>query len=118
MIFTLLDLVRQNLNCIIITTLLLRQLSVFLEKTEQLQICVRKKVVVSLFMLKLCDSREKVGVLNYMHLVLEVFLKMSKSFLVGIIYRYPNETTKWNEKFEIFIDKVLETQKEVKLKCC
>ena len=48
-------------------------------------------------------------------LVLEVFPKNSKSYLVGMLYRHPNETVSWNENFEIFIDKILETQKEIYL---
>ena len=45
-------------------------------------------------------------------LLLEIFPKKSKSFLVGILYRHPNETVNWNENFEMFIDKILGTQKE------
>ena len=45
-------------------------------------------------------------------LLLEVFPKNSKRYLVGMLYRHPNETIRWNENFEIFLDKVLETQKE------
>ena len=45
-------------------------------------------------------------------LSLEIFPKKSKSFLVGILYRHPNESINWNENFEMFIDKILETQKE------
>ena len=48
-------------------------------------------------------------------LVLEVFPKNSKSYLVGMLYRHPNETVLWNENFEIFVDKILETQKEIYL---
>ena len=33
-------------------------------------------------------------------------------FLVGVLYRPPNETIIWNENFEIFVEKVLETRKE------
>ena len=45
-------------------------------------------------------------------LLLEIFPKKSKRFLVGILYRHPNESINWNENFEMFIDKILETQKE------
>ena len=45
-------------------------------------------------------------------LVLEVFPTNSKSYLVGMSYRHPNETVIWNENFEIFVDRILETQKE------
>lgn len=46
---------------------------------------------------------------------LEVFPKMSSSFLVGTIYRHPNDGVEWNENFEILIEKVLEKQKEIYL---
>ena len=45
-------------------------------------------------------------------LMLEIFPKKSKSFLVGVLYRHPNETIIWNENFEMFVEKVLETRKE------
>ena len=45
-------------------------------------------------------------------LVLEAFPTNSKSYLVGMLYRHPNETVIWNENFEIFVDRILETQKE------
>ena len=45
-------------------------------------------------------------------LVLEVFPTNSKSYLVGMLYRHPNETAIWNENFEIFVDRILETQKD------
>ena len=48
-------------------------------------------------------------------LLLEVFPKKAKSFLVGILYRHPNETIKWNELFENFVDNALKTQKELYL---
>ena len=46
---------------------------------------------------------------------LEIFLTNSKSFLVGNIYRHPNETISWNEQFENYLEKVLECEKEVYL---
>ncbi len=46
---------------------------------------------------------------------LEIFQKNSKSFLVGMIYRHPNSTVKWNEDFEIIIEKVLQMDKELYL---
>ena len=42
----------------------------------------------------------------FIYLLLEIFPKMSKSFLVGILYRHPNESIHWNENFEMFIDKI------------
>ena len=45
-------------------------------------------------------------------LSLEISPQKSKSFLVGILYMHPNESINWNEKFEMFIDKILETEKE------
>ena len=47
---------------------------------------------------------------------LEILLKGSKTFLVGIIYRHPHEGVQWNELFENQFDiKVLECEKEVYL---
>ena len=46
---------------------------------------------------------------------LEIFPTNSKSFLVGNIYRHPNETISWNEKFENHLDKVFECEKEIYL---
>ena len=46
---------------------------------------------------------------------LEIFPTNSKSFLVGNIYRHPNETVSWNEEFENHLDKVLECEKEIYL---
>ena len=45
-------------------------------------------------------------------LLLEIFPKKSKSYLIGILYRHPNESVNWNENFEILMDKLLETKKE------
>ena len=44
---------------------------------------------------------------------LEVFPKNSKSFLVGNLYRHPNEGVQWNEHFEDFMETVLGNQKEI-----
>ena len=44
---------------------------------------------------------------------LEIFPSNSKSFLVGNIYKHPNETISWNEEFENLLDKVLECEKEI-----
>ena len=41
---------------------------------------------------------------------LEVFPKNSKSFLVGNLYRHPNEGVQWNENFEDFMETVLGNQ--------
>ena len=46
---------------------------------------------------------------------LEVFPKNSKSFLVGNLYRHPNEGVQWNEHFEDFMETVLGKQKEIYL---
>ena len=46
---------------------------------------------------------------------LEVFPKNSKSFLVGNLYRHPNEGVQWNEHFEDFMETVLGNQKEIYL---
>ena len=46
---------------------------------------------------------------------LEIFPVNSKSFLVGNIYRHPNETISWNEDFDNYLDKVLECEKEIYL---
>lgn len=43
---------------------------------------------------------------------IEIFPKNSKSFLVGNMYRHPNESVKWNEIFENEIEKILREQKE------
>ncbi|MCG8047745.1 MAG: endonuclease/exonuclease/phosphatase family protein, partial [Candidatus Thiodiazotropha endolucinida] len=45
----------------------------------------------------------------------EVFPKNSHSFLVGTIYRHPNDGVQWNENFELLIENVLEKQKEIYL---
>ena len=39
---------------------------------------------------------------------LEIFQQNSKSFLVGIMYRHPNETVWWNELFADQFNKILE----------
>ena len=39
----------------------------------------------------------------------------SKSFLIGNIYRHPNETVNWNEEFDSHMDKVLECENEIYL---
>ena len=46
---------------------------------------------------------------------LEIFPTNCKSFLIGNIYRHPNETVNWNERFENYLDKVLECEKEMYL---
>lgn len=46
---------------------------------------------------------------------LEVYQKNSKSFLVGILYRHPNEGVQWNEHFEDLMETVLAEQKEIYL---
>ena len=46
---------------------------------------------------------------------LEIFPTNSKSFLVGNIYRHPNETIPWNEEFENHLDKVFECEIEIYL---
>ena len=45
----------------------------------------------------------------------EVFPKNSKDFLVGNLYRHPNEGVQWNEHFEDFMETVLGKQKEIYL---
>lgn len=39
---------------------------------------------------------------------LEIFQQNSNSFLVGIMYRHPNETVRWIELFDDQFDKILE----------
>lgn len=39
---------------------------------------------------------------------LEIFQQNSKSFLVGIMYRHPNEPVRWIELFDDQFDKILE----------
>ena len=46
---------------------------------------------------------------------LEIFPHKCKSFLVGIIYRHPNEGILWNELFDEQFDVILECEKEVYL---
>ena len=46
---------------------------------------------------------------------LEVSPKKSKSFLVGILYRHPNEGVQWNEHFEDLMETALSKQKEIYL---
>ena len=46
---------------------------------------------------------------------LEIFPTNCKSFLIGNIYRHPNETVNWNEGFDNYLDKVLECEKEMYL---
>ena len=46
---------------------------------------------------------------------LEIFPINSKSFLVGNIYRHPNETVSWNEHLDNMCDKILECEKELYL---
>lgn len=46
---------------------------------------------------------------------LEVFPNKSKSFIIGNIYRHPNENIYWNEKFEILLENVLSNEKELYL---
>ena len=46
---------------------------------------------------------------------LEIFQTNCKSFLIGNIYRHPNETINWNEWFDNYLDKVLECEKEIYL---
>ncbi len=43
---------------------------------------------------------------------IEIFPKNSKSYLIGQIYRHPNEGVSWNVKFETQIEKILQQQKE------
>ena len=43
---------------------------------------------------------------------LEVSPKKSKSFLVGILYRHPNEGVQWNEHFDDLMETALSKQKE------
>ena len=46
---------------------------------------------------------------------LEVSPKKSKSFLVGTLYRHPNEGVQWNEYFEDMMETILANQKEIYL---
>ena len=46
---------------------------------------------------------------------LEVSPKKSKSFLVGTLYRHPNEGAQWNEYFEDMMETILGNQKEIYL---
>ena len=46
---------------------------------------------------------------------LEIFSKNSKSFLIGSMYRHPNETVQWNEIFDNQFDKILACEKEIYL---
>ena len=46
---------------------------------------------------------------------LEVSPKKSKSFLVGTLYRHPNEGVLWNEYFEDMMETILANQKEIYL---
>ena len=46
---------------------------------------------------------------------LEIFPTNCKSFLIGNIYRHPNETVNWNEGLDNYLDKVLECEKEMYL---
>ena len=46
---------------------------------------------------------------------LEILPTNSKSFLIGNIYRHPNETVHWNEEFDNHLDKVLGCEKEIYL---
>ena len=43
------------------------------------------------------------------------FPKNSKSFLIGSMYRHPNETVQWNEIFDNQFDKILACEKEIYL---
>ena len=46
---------------------------------------------------------------------LEIFPTNCKSFLIGNIYRHPNETVNWNEEFDSYLVNVLECEKEMYL---
>ena len=46
---------------------------------------------------------------------IEIFPPNSRSFIIGNIYRHPNENIHWNEIFETQIEKVLEADKELYL---
>ena len=46
---------------------------------------------------------------------IEIFPPNSRSFIIGNIYRHPNENIYWNEIFETQIEKVLEADKELYL---
>lgn len=62
-----------------------------------------------------CERRCDLESENVECLWLEIFPPNSKSFLVGNIYRHPNETVHWNELFEVHFDKVLGCEKEIYL---
>ncbi|MES9881523.1 MAG: reverse transcriptase family protein [Sedimenticola sp.] len=59
-----------------------------------------------------CKRREDLESDRLECLWIELFPKNSKSFLVGNMYRHPNESVNWNNEFENQIEKVLQQQKE------
>ena len=62
-----------------------------------------------------CERRYDLESVDIECVWLEIFQQKSKSFLVGIMYRHPNETVRWNELFDDQFDKILECEKEVYL---
>ena len=42
-------------------------------------------------------------------------LKIAKVFLIGSMYRHPNETVQWNEIFDNQFEKILACEKEIYL---
>lgn len=60
-----------------------------------------------------CEHRRDFETNDIERMFLEVFLKNSKSFLIGNIYRHPNENIQWNENFELQIENVLGKEKEI-----
>lgn len=60
-----------------------------------------------------CNRREDLETDQIEMLLLEVFPKGNKSFIVGITYRNPNSNVKWNEDFENQVEHFLDEQKEI-----
>ena len=62
-----------------------------------------------------CKRRCDLEVKELECLWLEIFPKNAKSFLIGNIYRNPNEAVIWNEIFENNLENILKEQKELYL---
>ena len=62
-----------------------------------------------------CVSRNDLEQNDIECIFIEIFPPYSRSFIIGNIYRHPNENIHWSEIFETQIEKVLEADKELYL---
>ncbi len=74
--------------------------------------------VESLFMLKMVSMRKRrIDLESYdiSCILVEIAPEMGKPFLVGSMYRPPDAKIEWNDRFEKFIDQIINTGKEIVL---